>query len=456
MSALNQYIELYKANRQAICRNSAGALNDARSGALASLEGASLPVKGDEDYEVTSLEDVFAPDYGVNINRVNLGANPAEAFRCDVPNMSTCMYFLFNDAFHPGKNAANSLPGGVVIKSLKEAAAENPELVARYYNKAASASGCKQTALNTLLVQDGIFVYVPKGVVVEKPIQLVNILNSGAPLMVNRRMLIVLEEEAQARMLVCDHTQNCGVDYLVSQVVEIFAGDNAVFDYYDIEDSSAGTSRVSSFYVSQKAGSNLMIDGITLMNGFTRNNYIVDLAGEGTELHLYGMAMANGDRHIDNHTVVRHRAKGGHTDELFKYVLDGNAVGSFSGLVQVCPGAEKTEASQNNKNICASEGARMYSKPQLLIDCDDVKCSHGSSTGQLDKQALFYMRQRGIPEHDARLMLMQAFMNDVIAGVRMESLKDRLRHLVENRFLGSGTSCRTCPSTCHKTDKKDA
>ena len=257
-------------------------------------------------------------------------------------------------------------------------------------------------------------------------------------------------------MLVCDHTQNCGVGYLDSQVVELFAGEHAVFDYYDIEDSSTGTNRVASFYVRQAAGSNLMIDGITLMNGFTRNNYTVEMEGEGAELHLYGMAMANGSRHIDNHTVVRHTAKGGHTDELFKYVLDDNAVGAFSGLVQVCPGAEKTEAYQSNKNICASDGARMYSKPQLLIDCDDVKCSHGSSTGQLDQQALFYMRQRGIPEHEARLMLMQAFMHDVIAGVRMEALKDRLRHLVENRFLGNSSSCRTCPSTCHKSGGKDA
>lgn len=455
MSAIDQYIELYKENGQAVCRNSAGALNEARREALASLAGASMPRKGDEDYEVTSLEDVFAPDYGVNVNRVELGANPAEAFRCDVPNMSTCMYFLFNDAFHPGKNAANSLPEGVVVKSLKDAAVENAALVEKYYNKAADGK-CVQTALNTLLAQDGIFVYVPKGVVVEKPIQLVNILNSGAPLMANRRMLIVLEEGAQARMLVCDHTQNCGVGYLDSQVVEIFAGEHAVFDYYDIEDSSTGTNRVASFYVHQAAGSNLMIDGITLMNGFTRNNYTVEMEGEGAELHLYGMAMANGNRHIDNHTVVRHTAKGGHTDELFKYVLDDNAVGAFSGLVQVCPGAEKTEAYQSNKNICASDGARMYSKPQLLIDCDDVKCSHGSSTGQLDQQALFYMRQRGIPEHEARLMLMQAFMHDVIAGVRMEALKDRLRHLVENRFLGNSSSCRTCPSTCHKSGGKDA
>ena len=454
MSAITQYIDLYKNNESSICGHSAGILNDMRKAALTALENLNFPRKGQEDYEISDVEDVFAPDYGVNINRVELGANPAEAFRCDVPNLSTCIYFLFNDTFHYGKNSENSLPEGVIIKSLAAAAVENADIVNKYYSKAAGFYDA-QTALNTLLTQDGIFMYVPKGVVVEKPIQLVNILNSRAPLMANRRMLIVVDDDAQAKMLVCDHTQNCGVNYLNSLVVEIFAGERAVFDYYDIEDSSESTSRVSSFYVNQKRSSNVMVDGITLMNGFTRNNYVVDLADDATELHLLGMAMASGSRHIDNHTSVTHRAKGGHTEELFKYVLDGTSKGAFSGLIKVCPGAEKTEAYQSNKNICASADARMYSKPQLLIDCDDVRCNHGSSTGQIDTNALFYMRQRGIPEHDARLMLMQAFMNDVIAGVRLESLKDRLRHLVENRFLGNNSSCRQChPSECSNHSNK--
>ncbi|MDD6622605.1 MAG: SufD family Fe-S cluster assembly protein, partial [Bacteroidales bacterium] len=182
-----------------------------------------------------------------------------------------------------------------------------------------------------------------------------------------------------------------------------------------------------------------------LRNGLTRNNYKIDLNGNDAELHLLGMAIADGSRHIDNHTVVNHIGKRSKTDELFKYVLDDNAIGAFSGLIRVAPGAEKTAAYQSNKNICASPSAKMHSKPQLIIDCDDVKCSHGSTIGQIDKNALFYMRSRGVPEHEARIMLMQAFMNDVIAGVRMESLKDRLRHLVESRFgCNQATSCAAC------------
>ena len=143
-----------------------------------------------------------------------------------------------------------------------------------------------------------------------------------------------------------------------------------------------------------------------------------------------------------------HKRQAGHTDELFKYVLDDKAVGSFSGLIKVEPEADKTEAYQSNRNVLASTEARMFSKPQLLIDCDDVKCSHGSSIGQIDQNALFYMRSRGIPEHEARLMLMQAFMNDVIDGVRLESLKDRLRHLVGSHILGNSASCHDCAGSC--------
>lgn len=335
MSAINQYLDLFRANRTAVDGHSAGALNGMRDAALAALEGKRMPVKGDEDYEVTSLEELFAPDYGVNINRIDLGVNPADAFRCDVPNLSTCLYFLLNDAFHSGKNAANALPDGVIIKSLRQAAVENADIVSRYYGKAAALS-CPQTALNTLLAQDGLFVYVPKGVTVEKPVQIVNILNSGAPLMVNRRMLIVIEEGAQAKLLVCDHTQNAAVPYLNSQVVEIFAGERAVFDYYDLEDSSTETRRVSSFCIRQEAESNVMADGITLMNGTTRNNYRVALEGDRTELHLLGMAMANGNRTVDNHTVVTHSAKRGYTDELFKYVLDATAPWGLSPDLSRC------------------------------------------------------------------------------------------------------------------------
>lgn len=447
MSALRQYIELYKANEDAVNRNSAQPLNALRGDALSVLENGKLPSKHDEDYEATDLDGLFAPDYGVNINRVDLLADPEEAFRCDVPNMSTSPYYFFNDVYHHDSSTGNALNGGAIVTSLRRAATEYPDIVAKYYGKAARLSDV-QVSLNTLLAQDGIFVYVPKNVTLERTLQLVNIMNVSAPIMANRRVLIALEDGAQARMLVCDHTQSREVECLSNQVVEIFLGDGAVFDYYDFEATAGSSSRVSSMWVTQGANSNLLINGITLSNGVTRNNYHIDVNGEGAETQLLGMAICSGKQHVDNHTFIGHNVGRCHSNELFKCVLDDYAVGAFSGKILVAPDSPKVEAYQSSRNICASTTAKMFTKPQLEIYTDDVKCSHGATVGQLDQEALFYMRTRGISQEEARVLLMQAFMGDVIDAIRIDALKDRLRHLVEKRFAGTLVDCGDCEGTC--------
>ena len=176
----------------------------------------------------------------------------------------------------------------------------------------------------------------------------------------------------------------------------------------------------------------------------TRNTTRVLLAGEQAELNLCGMAIADKNQHVDNRTVIDHAVPSCRSNELYKYVLDEQATGAFAGLVLVRPGAQHTDARQTNRNLCATRDARMYTQPQLEIYADDVKCSHGATVGQLDDQALFYMRQRGIPLHEARLLLMFAFVNEVVDTIRLDALKDRLHHLVEKRFRGELGKCRTC------------
>lgn len=453
MSSIKQYIDFFNQYRESIDSNSAHVLNACRKDALKALENASMPVKGDENYEITNLDSLFSPDYGINVNQLDMKASPADAFKCDVPNMTTWLYFLLNDTFFTGKNSRINMPEDVLVMSLRKAAEEYPELVRKYYGKLAPIND-PQIALNTLLAQDGLFVYIPEHTVLERPLQLVNILNSATPLMVNRRILIVIGKDAQAKMLVCDHTQNKSTGYLNSQVIEIFAEENSVFDLYDIEESSDTTHRVSSLFVRQKRSSNVLLNGITLLNGYTRNNINVELVEPGAHLDLLGMAVINDEEHVDNHTSIAHKAPHCHSNELFKYVLDGNSRGGFTGKIFVAEGASKTEAYQSNKNICASGNAKMYTKPQLEIYTDDVKCSHGATVGQLDQNALFYMRTRGISEREARLLLMQAFMGDVISGVRMEALKDRLRYLVERRFNGTLALCSDCSGSCHENMKQ--
>lgn len=266
----------------------------------------------------------------------------------------------------------------------------------KHYGKLADTAEDGITAFNTAFTQDGVLLYVPANVAVEKPIQLVNILRGDVNLMVNRRVLIILEEGAQARLLVCDHAMD-NVNFLATQVVEIFVGENATFDFYELEETHTSTVRISNMYVEQKAHSNVLLNGMTLHNGTTRNTTQVTLAGEGADLNLCGMAIADKNQHVDNHTKIDHAVPNCTSNELYKYVLDEQAVGAFTGLVLVRPGAQHTNSKQTCRNLCATREAHMYAQPQLEIYADDVKCSHGATVGQLDEGALFYMRQRAFP-----------------------------------------------------------
>ena len=401
MKAEQQYIDLFTQCEAMICRHSADVLNAPRAKAFADFEAAGFPSQKVEKYKYTDVAKFFAP----------------------------------NDTFDTHDNPAAQLPAGVIFGSLKDVAKENPELVKKYYSQLADTSKDSVTAFNTMFAQDGVFMYVPKNVVLEKPIQLVNILRADVNFMVNRRVVIVLEDGAQAKLLVCDHAMD-DVNFLSTQVVEIFVGENAYFDLYELEETHNSTVRFSNLYVHQEANSNVLLNGMTLHNGTTRNTSEITLAGKGAEITLCGMAIADKNEQVDNNTFIDHKASDCTSTELFKYVLDDQAVGAFSGKVLVREGAQR--------NICATREARMFTQPQLEIYADDVKCSHGATVGQLDENALFYMQQRGISLKEARLLLMFAFVNEVIDKIRMDALKDRLHLLVEKRFRGELNKCQGC------------
>lgn len=462
MRVEQQYIDLFSQTEDLICRHSAEVLNAPRAAAIADFERLGLPTRKQEKYKYTDLSKHFEPNYGLNLNRLAIPVNPYEVFKCDVPNMSTSLYFVVNDAFYKVDKATGGqsedesslsarqtlpslakLPEGVIFGSLKEIAEQNPLLVKQYYGKLADTSKDSVTAFNTAFAQDGVLLYVPKNVVIEKPIQLVNILRGDVNFLVNRRVLIILEEGAQVRLLACDHAMN-NVNFLATQVIEVFVGQNAAFDFYELEETHTSTVRISNLYLKQEANSNVLLNGMTLHNGTTRNTTQVLFAGEGAELNLCGMAIADKNQHVDNNTVIDHAVPRCTSKELFKYVLDDQSTGAFTGLVLVRPDAQHTNSQQTNRNLCATRDAHMYTQPQLEIYADDVKCSHGATVGQLDESALFYMQQRGIPAREARLLLMFAFVNEVIDTIRLDALKDRLHLLVEKRFRGELNKCQGC------------
>ncbi len=442
MQSEKQYIDLYEQSRSLICSHSADVLNAQRDRAFEDFKRLGFPTRKVERYKYTDMAALFEPDYGLNLSRLDIPVNPYDAFKCDVPNLSTSLYFVINDAFCTKTQPKGHLPEGVIVGSLNSVAAEKPDFIEKYYAKIAHTDD-GITALNTMLAQDGLVVYVPKGVRVERTIQVVNILRSDVDLMANRRVLIVVEDGAEVKLLFCDHAED-DRNFLTTQVTEVFVGDGAGLDLYCLEETHAKNVRVSNLYIDQQANSRVNHNIITLHNGVTRNRTDLILNGEGAECNMCGCVIADKQERVDNNTLIDHRAAHCTSHELYKYVLDGQATGAFAGRVLVREGAQKTVSQETNQNLCATKEARMYTQPMLEIYADDVKCSHGSTVGQLNDAALFYMQQRGISLKEAKLLLEFAFINEVIDQMKLEPLRDRLHYLVEKRFRGELNKCEGC------------
>lgn len=443
MSSEKQYIDLYNQCKGMINKHAPQVLNDLRDKAFDDFCRLGFPSKKVERYKYTDMQKIFGPDYGLNLNRLEIPVNPYDVFKCDVPNLSTSLYFVVNDSFYDKMLPKCSLAEGVVVGSLSKVATEHPELVAKYYGKIANTGDDAVTALNTMLSQDGLMVYVPKNVKVEKAIQVINILRSDVDLMVNRRVLIVMEQGSEAKFLFCDHAAD-DRNFLATQVIEAFVGENAKLDLYCLEETHYKNTRVSNVYIEQQANSVVNHNVITLHNGVTRNRLDLVFKGEGAECFANGCVIADKSQHIDNNTLIDHQVGHCTSHQLYKYVLGDEAVGAFAGRILVRKDAQKTSSNEINQNLCTTKKARMFTQPMLEIYADDVKCSHGSTVGQLNDAAMFYMRQRGISEKEAKLLLEFAFVNEVVDQIQLEPLKERLRYLVEKRFRGELNKCEGC------------
>ena len=443
MSSEKQYIDLYNQCKGMINKHAPQVLNDLRDKAFDDFCRLGFPSKKVERYKYTDMQKIFEPDYGLNLNRLEIPVNPYDVFKCDVPNLSTSLYFVVNDSFYDKILPKCSLAEGVIVGSLSKVATEHPELVAKYYGKIANTGDDAVTALNTMLSQDGLMVYVPKNVKVEKAIQVINILRSDVDLMVNRRVLIVMEQGSEAKFLFCDHAAD-DRNFLATQVIEAFVGENAKLDLYCLEETHYKNTRVSNVYIEQQANSVVNHNVITLHNGITRNRLDLVFKGEGAECFANGCVIADKSQHIDNNTLIDHQVGHCTSHQLYKYVLGDEAVGAFAGRILVRKDAQKTSSNEINQNLCTTKKARMFTQPMLEIYADDVKCSHGSTVGQFNDAAMFYMRQRGISEKEAKLLLEFAFVNEVVDQIQLEPLKERLRYLVEKRFRGELNKCEGC------------
>jgi len=443
MQSEKQYIDLYNETQGMIKQHSCDVLNKVRYKAFEDFKRQGFPTKKMERYKYTDISKLFAPDYGLNLQRLKMPINPYEEFKCDVPDLNTSLYFVVNDQFYTDQLPKPQFNDGIVVDSFLNALKTHSEIITKHYAKLADTAKDALTAFNTMLAQDGLFVYVPKDVKADRTIQVINILRSDVNLMLNRRILIVLEDGAELSMLFCDDSAD-DRKFLATQVIEAYVGNNAKLELNCLEETHLKNVRISNVYIDQQKNSRVSHNIITLHNGVTRNKLDLTFSGEGSECFLNGCVVADKHQHVDNNTVINHSVGNCTSNQLYKYVLDDHAVGAFAGLVYVAKDAQKTLSHEVNQNLCASSTAHMYTQPMLEIYADDVQCNHGSTVGQLNNAALFYMQQRGIDKREAKLLLEFAFVNEVIDKMELVPLRDRLHHLVEKRFRGELDKCRGC------------
>ncbi len=443
MGCEQQYINLYHDAGELLCRNSCDVMNERRGKAFDDFCRLGFPSRKNERYKYTDVGAAFAPDFGLNLNRLPLEVDPYRAYRCSVPNIGTALYYMVNEQFHAATKPECTLPKDVYVGAICAYDKVHPGMLQDFYGKIADTRHDAVTALNTALAQDGLLIYIPSGVKVDQTLQIVNLMHGNVDLMTNRRTLIILGDEAEAGLLFCEHVMD-KARFLTTNVAEVFIGKRACLNIYGVEETAANSTLFDNLYLSQAEGSSLEYVSLSLRNGITRRTAEFAFDGGNSKARIMGAVVANGNQRVDNHLIIGHKRERCKSEVLYKYVLDGNATGAFAGKVLVSPGAQQTDSQETNANLCVSPAARMYTQPMLEIYADDVKCNHGSTVGQIDQTALFYMAQRGISPEEARLLLQHAFVNEVIAQIRLEPLRERLSAMVEQRFRHSLKACTDC------------
>ena len=436
-------LSLYEKEIDSIQSGLSKEINAHRQPAYEEFKTKGLPTKKVEAYKYTNLEKYLSGEYEYELAPSSYKVDLRDLFRCDIPELNTYIVLMLNGFYYSTENFDNNTPKNVIICSLAEATQKYPELVEAHYGKYAESKHDSLVSLNTMFAQDGVFIHIPDGVVLDKPIQIINMGYSTQNLRVNRRNLFVVGKNAQADILICDHTL-CQKSFITNSLTEVFAGENSNVDVVRLQNENSHSSQMSSLFVHQDANSVFSSCTLSLHGGLIRNSVYAKLNGENCENNTNALFLVDNKQHMSFFTDIQHAKPHCLSNQLVKGILKDDATGAFNGKIYVDEYAIKTQAYQTNNNILLSENAKMNSKPQLEIYNDDVKCSHGATVGQLDTEALFYIRSRGIGDAEAKHLLMYAFANDVIRNIKLEPLRDRIINMVDKRLRGKLTACENC------------
>jgi Fe-S cluster assembly protein SufD len=442
-----RYLNFYKENIGRITEDSSPFINSFRKDAIEKFSELGIPTRKNESYRYTNLDTFFSHDYKNYFIPTDVDFKEAEEFRCDVTDLDAHGIVLLNGFYPTIDDKLRELPGGIWIGSMNEAAKKFGDKIEKHYGKYVNGNSDALVNLNTAMASDGVFLWVPAGVVLKKPIQIVNLVKSDEDVFNQHRNLIIVEKNADVTLIICDHTLSPR-KFLTNAVTEIYVGENAHFDIIRVQNEHNNAAKITHTFIHQERNSHASSNNITLHGGLVRNSTHHYLGGEGAECNSYGLYLTDKFQHVDNYVNVDHAFPACTSNQLFKGVLDDMATGAFNGRIYVHKDAQGTVAYQKNNNILLTDDAKMDTKPQLEIYADDVKCSHGATVGQLDNDALFYLQSRGIDKRQARLMLMFGFAHEVIQNIKVEALRDRIDNLVMQRLKGDLSRCASCVIKC--------
>ncbi|MDA7768163.1 Fe-S cluster assembly protein SufD [Flavobacteriales bacterium] len=394
------------------------------------LEEFGFPTVKDEEWKYTNLLPIIKNEYALSAQESIVSKELLNEYI--LTQTETNIIVFVNGKLN--RELSDIDAANATICSLSEAEKNHSAVVKKYWGKALPENPDSLVSLNTALSSEGVFIHVPKGTVVEKPIQIVYFsTNVSSDLFLQTRNLIVIEENAQVQ--VTERHQNIDQkEVFTNSVTEIFAHDNSLIDFYKIQNDKRNCSLIDNTWVKQGKNCTCTVDTFSFGGKFIRNNLSFILDGQHSESNMRGITLIGENQLVDHHTLVDHAVPNCQSNEMYKGIFDDNAKGVFNGKVMVRPDAQKTNAFQSNNNLLLTDSASIDTKPQLEIYADDVACSHGCTVGQLDDDALFYLRSRGIPYKEAQAMLMYAFANDVLSNVKIPELKQKINRIIAEKL----------------------
>ena len=429
----DRFISAFEINHGQTLNGTSASISKQREDAIEHFEELGIPTNDLELWKYTNIAKIIDRPYTLPLGVETPSVDESDIAPFLIDDMDAHRVVLVNGRVDEPLSDIGALPPGVVVSGLAQAGDEHPDIVEEHYGRYADYEDDAMTALNTAFVQDGAFVYVPSGTIVETPIFFLHVTASDGDLFLQPRHLFVVEDGGIAKIVEAQHSLTDAQTF-TNTVGEAFVGEKGNLDHYLLQDEGASASQVHTRAAKQQDDSVYSTQTVTYTGEVVRNNAVVEADGTFCESNLYGLVIGKDDMHVDNHTRMDHVQPDCNSNELYKHVLNDESTAVFNGKVFVARGSQRIDAYQQNDTIVMNNEAQIYTKPELEIYADDVECSHGATTGQLDEEGVFYLRSRGISERQARILMLQAFSEEALSELSIDIFRDYVTELVRDRF----------------------